>query len=120
MVAGRTRLAHRLGYELQRGPVPEGLCVLHKCDNPACVRGEHLFVGTRGDNARDMTAKGRNFLSPAIGRRGEQHHNTTLTQEQVEEIRALYKTGGISQRELGVQFGTTQATVSNIVRRVTW
>lgn len=59
---GRTMLAHRLAYELAVAPVPDGVCVLHRCDNRACVRPDHLFLGDRGDNARDMAAKGRAHL----------------------------------------------------------
>ncbi|MFQ5878774.1 MAG: HNH endonuclease [Dehalococcoidia bacterium] len=60
MKINRRRIgAHRIGYALQIGPIPNGLRVLHHCDTPLCIRGEHLFLGTDRDNHRDSAAKGR-------------------------------------------------------------
>lgn len=56
---GRTRMASRVVWEMERHPIPEGLWVLHKCDNPKCVDIDHLFLGTPRDNVLDMFAKGR-------------------------------------------------------------
>ena len=50
---------HRVAWELMNGPIPDGLCVLHTCDNPPCCNVDHLFLGTNADNAADRSAKGR-------------------------------------------------------------
>lgn len=56
---GKMTTAHRVSFEMEFGPIPDGLAVLHRCDNPPCVRPDHLFLGTQQENIADMVAKGR-------------------------------------------------------------
>ena len=71
-VGNRSLYAARISYEMAYGPIPEGMLVCHKCDNPKCVRPDHLFVGTHADNNKDRAAKGRSVKElPSI--RGDAH-----------------------------------------------
>ena len=109
--------AHRVVWEWLIGPIPDGMCVLHSCDNPPCVNPDHLFVGTKKDNTQDMMQKGRNRYAP---HRGEAHGNAVLMQSQVDEIRGLYATGRYTQVQIAAMYGTTQSHVSQITRRAQW
>lgn len=106
--------AHRAAWRLCFGEIPEGLWVLHHCDNRACVNPEHLFLGTNADNVADMIAKGRIWQ----GRRaaGELNGHAKLTPEQVIEIRASKESATRVARALGI----TPESVWNIRRRATW
>lgn len=116
-VKGHNQYAHRLAWELEHGrPVPEGRCICHRCDNPACVNPAHLFLGTQADNLRDMAEKGR-----ARGRvaKGSDIGNSKLTDDDVREIRKLAAVGH-SQRQLAARFGVGRTQIGRIVRRESW
>jgi hypothetical protein len=105
---------HRLAYFLLFGPIPKGMLVLHRCDNPACVRPDHLFLGTAQDNSSDMVRKGR-----ARGIRGN-HPKAKLREEQVIEIRRRYALGNVSMRGLAKIFGVGSDQICRIVNRKKW
>jgi hypothetical protein len=115
------RLAHRIAWGLANGDgltdgyreIPDGLCILHSCDNRGCVNPAHLRQGTYSDNHADMDARGRR--RPAVGCRAP---GAKLTDDQVEQIRALR--GIKTQREIGAIFGIRHCTVGEIHNRVTW
>lgn len=127
---GKNLKAHRISWLIHFGKIPAHLCICHTCDVKWCVRPDHLFIGTHGDNMRDMERKGRSrHLSgddhayrknPELHARGEQCHNSIFTKDQVLEIRRLYSAGGIYQKELAEMFGTDQGNISAITRRITW
>jgi len=115
---GRPAMAHRLSWRLHFGVIPRGMCVCHHCDNPPCVRPDHLFLGTKWDNSQDMLQKKRCHCSPqAIG---ERNSNSKLMPKQVLEIRDRYATGGITQASLAYEYGISCQGIHNIVMRKTW
>lgn len=112
--------AHRLSYMAFVGDIPSGMQVCHKCDNRKCCNPEHLWIGTNADNVADMIAKGRNSPPPITPRPGEKSPNAKLKANQVREIRERYKRGGVSQAQLGAEYGVHQMSISRIVRRTRW
>jgi hypothetical protein len=112
-----SRLAHRIAYWLIYGEYDTSLNVCHKCDNPLCVNPNHLFLGTRSDNMKDCSDKGRLTSKKA---KGENSGRAKLTWEQVREIRELHSKGGVSQRQLGRMFRVDNKTIQAIIQNRTW
>ena len=103
---------HRIAWELTRGPIPDGMCVLHRCDNMRCVRPSHLFLGTHADNVRDMVSKGRNV-------RGRYQWAAKLTEAKVRKIRKLLA-GGYTQKSIADTFGVTSAAIYMVKTKRNW
>lgn len=113
----KTERAHRIAWQLTHGTIPGGLCVLHHCDTPACVRPSHLFLGTRTENNADKMAKGRNV---AVGLPGESNPQARLTANQVREIRERYASGNAMQLALANEYGVSRPLISMIVTGKIW
>ena len=114
---GKTWKAHRRAWVEANGPIPDGLCVLHKCDNPPCINVEHLFLGTQLDNIADRHAKGR--TSRNTGNKGETNSQAKLTEQQVRDIRNQYAEGD-QLRTIARRYGVHDATIKLIVQRKNW
>jgi hypothetical protein len=112
-VAGETYTrAHRFSYSFHTGEIiPEGMSVMHSCDNPSCVNPDHLSIGTTLENQRDKWKRGRGKV-----RFGESSPHCKLTEDQVREIRASTE----KQSDMAKRLGVTQTTISEIRRRVSW
>lgn len=111
---GGTYSAHRLAYLLAYGSIPFPLFVLHRCDNPLCVRPDHLFVGTPSDNMCDKVSKGRQFRP-----RGEKNGKSAkLTWKEVAEIRR--KRASNTLQQLADEYGVTISNISAIALNKSW
>lgn len=110
---GDKMAAHRFAYEMANGPIPEGMVVCHSCDNPTCVRHDHLFLGTAADNTFDKVKKGRQS-------KGEHQPHSKLTDEKVLEMRKEYAAGGISYAELGKKYGVSKQCALRAVKGIGW
>jgi len=116
---GKAELAHRVSYTLTRGEIPHGYLVCHHCDNPRCVRPDHLFSGTYSDNMMDAGKKGR---LEHVGHQsfGEKNGSSKLTKEKVADIREMYATGNFSYRALGKIYKAGYRTIGHIVNYDIW
>ena len=107
--------SHRWAYRHYIGAIPPGAMVLHRCDNRACVRPDHLFLGSNQDNVNDMIVKGRHG-----GPRGESHPKAKLTYEDITKIRKLYSEDGLTQKQIAAEFSVDRSSISRIVRGKQW
>lgn len=103
--------SHRYSWILHNGPIPDGLWVLHRCDNRPCVNPAHLFLGTHAENMADKIAKGRQAKQ-----KGEAHGNSKLTVQAIIEIRDTR----IPKKRLASKFNISTHYVNQIRRRVRW
>lgn len=105
---GVVERAHRVAWILTHGEIPQGKIVCHRCDNPSCCNPSHLYAGTHSDNMRDKI------------RRSPRDRQLKLTESEVREIRQLYASTDMLQRELAEQFSVSRAHISEIVTRKCW
>lgn len=106
--------ANRVAWELEFGAIPEGMHVLHRCDNPSCVNPSHLWLGTNADNVADRVRKGRN---PRMD--GERNPRQKLSFADVLKIRERFRSGEPSKR-LASEYGIARGYVPQLARGVTW
>lgn len=117
MVEGRACGAHRVSFELFVGPIPTGKLILHSCDNPPCVRPDHLSPDTSLANNQDMIAKGRRVISQFWpDRSGSKNDNAKLTPTDVLAIRADTR----SKKEIAVDYGITHGHVRHVQQGRAW
>jgi hypothetical protein len=105
-------LIHRYSYELHVGKIPDGICVLHRCDNRKCVAPDHLFLGTKSDNGIDRDQKNRQA-------KGETQGHSKLTTENVILIKHELK-NGISAAKIARSFNVTRQAIGLIKRNINW
>ena len=121
---GKQISAHRHAWMMKNGDIPKGMFVLHKCDVKSCVNFEHLYIGTRKDNARDAIERGRMATGKRHGTkthpeaivRGQRKPNACYTRDQIIKMRELYQPRKWTLYALAKRFGGTISSVSRAVR----
>ena len=111
-VPNRKDNAARIAYALSFGPIPDGMVIRHKCDNPPCVNPAHLEIGTHADNVADRVKRGRSAIGSGNGR-------AKLTEKTADCIRVGYQIGN-TKAQLAREYGVSQRTVADIVNGKKW
>jgi len=112
--------AHRGAWVVWRGAIPEDRCVLHRCDTPACINPDHLFLGTHDDNAKDRNRKGRQSPHCPPPMPGKQNPNALLTDADVRAIRAAPMRGRRQAEALGNLYGISWSNVYRVRQGYAW
>jgi hypothetical protein len=109
----RPEYSSRVAYMLTKGSIPDGLVVMHSCDDPGCNNPAHLWLGTRQDNMSDAVLKGRMHY-------GEANGIAKLTWKEVQTIREEYAQGDTSLRKLARKYKVSYSAIRLVVREETW
>lgn len=112
--------AHRFSWIINGGFIPRNYIILHKCDNPCCVKPTHLFLGTHKANAIDRGKKGRAALNNLQAKRGEENGSSKLDTATVKAVRHLREYYGYSFKLLSIAFSISQSQIANIIHRRSW
>jgi len=124
----KLKYVHRVAWELFKGAIPRGLCVLHDCDsfyppgdrtNRRCFNFEHLFLGTCAENLKDMVVKGRQAVPTALSMPGSQNGNSRLTEAQVVEIKTRLQ-NETNKSAIARDYGVSPGLISKISRGLIW
>lgn len=112
--------SHRLAWSYPDYVIPDGMYILHSCDNRSCCNPKHLFLGTHQDNMDDMIAKGRQASPEKISHKGEANGNSKLTMSIAREIRLRFEVESISKRQLAREYSVSDTLIGYIVIGKIW
>lgn len=120
--------SHRFSYRLVNGKFDEKLVICHSCDNPGCVNPNHLFKGTQIDNIKDRHNKNRDAFGNKNGSirhperlvRGSNHHKSKITEDDVLNIRKIYRNKMSTQRNLAKKYKVSISTIGRIIHMDAW
>lgn len=113
-IGSKSYYAYRVMWEIMNGPIPDGLYCCHKCDNPACINPDHIFLGDAKANYHDAINKGHAKFP--VSSRGEANPNAKLSDQDIRQMVDEYRSTPISQSALGHKYGIAQSTVGRILR----